>query len=149
MNIYDRIINILLEARVEDYIERLDELRAYQRKADQLSRGSIQRINRAVYKGELDHPDKDIPEVSLNKTKGHDPKGKDREGPKGAVGRIVSMSNDKKKAAARIEARKKQKKKTSHMYRPQYRFRPEEDTRPGKQTGPLETRGRKQRKKQS
>jgi hypothetical protein len=25
MNIYDRIINMLLEARIEDYIERLDE----------------------------------------------------------------------------------------------------------------------------
>ena len=149
MNIYYRIINMLLEARVEDYIDRLDELRAYQRKADQLSRGSRQRINRAVYSGELDHPDKGTPEVSINRTKGHDPKGKDRAGVKGSVGRILSMQKDKEKADKRIEKRKKQKKKTSHMYRPEYRFRPEEDTRPGKQTGPLETRGRRQRKKQS
>ena len=27
MNVYDRIINILLEARIEDYLERLDEAR--------------------------------------------------------------------------------------------------------------------------
>jgi hypothetical protein len=147
MNVYERILNILLEARVESYIERLDELRAYERKADQLSRGSRQRINRAVYSGELDHPEKGTPEAALNKTKGHDPKGKDREGPKGAAGRITHMLRDKKKAAARIEKRKGQKKKTSHMYRPEFKFKPDTEKGPGNQTGPLETRGRKQRKK--
>ena len=28
MNIYDRIINILLEAKVEDYLSRVDEIKA-------------------------------------------------------------------------------------------------------------------------
>jgi hypothetical protein len=147
MNIYDRIINILLEARIEGYIERLDELRAYERKANQLSRGSIQRINRAVYSGELDHPEKGTPEVALNKTKGHDPKGKDREGPKGAAGRITHMLRAKKEAAARIAQRAAQKKKTSHMRIPEFEFKPDTEKGPGKQTGPLETRGRRQRKK--
>jgi hypothetical protein len=147
MNTYERILNILLEARVESYIERLDELRAYERKADQLSRGSIQRINTAVHRGELDHAEKGTPLVALNKTRGHDPKGKDREGPKGAVGRITHMLRDKKAAAKRIKQRKEKKQKTSHMRIPQFKFKPDTEKGPGNQTGPLETRGRRQRKR--
>jgi hypothetical protein len=33
MNIYDRIINMLLEARIEEYIERLDEATPMSRSA--------------------------------------------------------------------------------------------------------------------
>ena len=32
MNIYDRIINILLESRIEDYLERLDEVKRLRNK---------------------------------------------------------------------------------------------------------------------
>ena len=41
MNIYDRIINILLEARIEDYLERLDEV------------GPVKARNKAISRREL------------------------------------------------------------------------------------------------
>ena len=45
MNIYDRIINILLEARIEDYIDRLDE-RSAQAKANKAKKTAWQATHR-------------------------------------------------------------------------------------------------------
>jgi len=41
MNIYDRIINILLEARIEDYLDRLDEGKV--KRANKIMRGEWER----------------------------------------------------------------------------------------------------------
>ena len=45
MNIYDRIINILLEARIEDYVDRLDE-RSPQAKANKAKKTAWQATHR-------------------------------------------------------------------------------------------------------
>jgi hypothetical protein len=41
MNIYDRIVNMLLEARIEDYLERVDELIGNQAKLDLNKSGKL------------------------------------------------------------------------------------------------------------
>ena len=50
MNIYDRIINILLEARIEDYLERLDEANLLDKGKNWIDKGKA-RNERAVAQG--------------------------------------------------------------------------------------------------
>lgn len=119
-NIQERMINILLEARVQDYLDRLDEKTRYQKEIEKgnLSDKSIRRLQSAAKKGKLNPPEE--PER----------------------GRIAALGRLKK----RHEAAKKNKAKGKPY---EINLRPA-DTKPrelpkgpGKQTGPLEKRGLK------
>ena len=121
---YDRILNILLEARVESYIERLDEINRFRREiaAGNLSDKSIRRLQSAEKKGKLEAP----PEVKLGPEFGP------------SSGRITSLQRRKKEAAEG----EKRKAKGKSYYIPKVDTNPRELPRgPGKQTGPLEKRG--------
>ena len=118
MNIYDRIINILLEARIEDYVERLDELARYQKEIEKgnLSDNAVRRLRRAELKGNLDKPNEVHP------------------------GRISHLAKRREKERSVISNLKKQKKWAPKMSKPAPESQPKG---PGKQTGPLEKRGLK------
>ena len=118
MNIYDRIINILLEARIEDYVDRLDEKTRYQKEIEKgnLSDKAVRRLRRAELKGKLDEPE---PEYFSG-------------------GRITRIQRLKKEAAKG----KKRKAQGKPYDIPKVNTKPRELPKgPGKQTGPLEKRG--------
>jgi hypothetical protein len=124
MNIYDRIINILLESRIEGYIERLDESTRFRREMDagNLSNNAVRRLRRAELKGNLDEP-----------------------GPEYFSGGRITRIKRLKDEAAEGEIRKAKGKPYNI---PKVNTKPRELPRgPGKQTGPLEGRGIKIKKK--
>jgi hypothetical protein len=126
MNIYDRIINILLEARIEDYVERLDESTRYQREIDagNLSKRSISRIRYAVKTGKREAPQ----ETRLGPEFGE------------PTGRITAIARLEKRV--KNAERNKAKGKPYEYNLPEVDKTPRELPRgPGKQTGPLEKRG--------
>ena len=121
MNVYDRIINILLEARVEMFIQdRLDESTRWKREMDagNLSNKSVRRLQSAAKKGKLNEPE---PEYFSG-------------------GRITRIQRLKQEAAEG----KKRKAKGKPYNIPKVNTKPRELPKgPGKQSGPLETRGQK------
>jgi len=149
MNIYDRIVNILLEARVEMYIEdRLDEMSRWKKEYHNLSLGSKQRIGRRMRAGDdenMDHPLKDAPEANINRTKGSDPKGHDKSW---NSGRYTKLAAWKERKQAEIEEKKRKKKRAPKLHPltlSDVREKPKKG--PGRQTGPIEKRGIPQRGK--
>ena len=130
VNLYDKICGIMLESRIESYIERLDEKARYQKEIEKgnLSDNAVRRLRRAELKGKLDEP---RPEYFSG-------------------GRITRIQRLKKEAAQG----KENKAKGKPYNIPAVNTKPRELPKgPGKQTGPLERRGikikrrRKQRKK--
>jgi len=122
MNIYDRIINLMLESIIESYIERLDEKARYQKEIEKgnLSDNAVRRLRRAELKGKLDEP---RPEYFSG-------------------GRITRIQRLKQEAAEG----KKRKAKGKPYNIPTVNTKPRKLPKgPGKQTGPLERRGIKVR----
>ena len=125
MNIYDRIINMLLEARVEMFIQdRLDEVNRFRREiaAGNLSNKSIRRLQSAEKKGKLNAP----PEVQLGPEFGE------------PTGRITRLSRLKKRLATAKKNKAKGKPYEYNLPNVEPKKLPKG---PGKQTGPLEKRG--------
>jgi hypothetical protein len=125
MNIYERLINILLEARVEMFIQdRLDESTRYRREMDagNLSDKSVRRLQSAAKKGKLEAP----PETRLGPEFGE------------PTGRITGLARLKKRAAKAKENKAKGKPYEYNLPKVEPKKLPRG---PGKQTGPLETRG--------
>ena len=125
MNIYERLINMLLEARVEMFIQdRLDESTRYRREMDagNLSDKSVRRLQSAAKKGKLEAP----PETRLGPEFGE------------PTGRITGLARLKKRAAKAKENKAKGKPYEYNLPKVEPKKLPRG---PGKQTGPLETRG--------
>ena len=125
INVYERLINMLLEARVEMFIQdRLDESTRWKRELDagNLSDKSIRRLRYAAKKGNLEAP----PETRLGPEFGE------------PTGRITGLQRLKQQVA-KGEANKAKGKPYNI---PKVNTKPRELPKgPGKQSGPLETRG--------